>query len=1358
MILNLSTFMHFFICPRWFSRARLCFFVGVVIVFSTLCKPCQIADAGQVRRHQGSGVSIGDAEEMHSYTVVDGLVGPVVPVIFQDSRGALWFGSESGGVTRWDGETFEPFRFEADLSPGITRQILEDKWGHVWFLTCLPTEQEGTVGYFKGTAIETVGTATCLTLDSSGDIWAATNKELIHYVGTQSGVSIGRHVYSNGKTIKSRHYHLPEMTDATINVLFQSSDETFWVGGSIAGGVLLLNFDPDSDPQFKQIGANSLRDTTDEITETVKHAPVFAAVDGNFAIHDIAQGPYGTEDLWFAGPNLLLRFDGKIVHQIRPTPRSINQNNTPPGIRNQSQLHHDSFHGCIWFSDGGQAEAWNTYGLKKIPGFDQFAAGTLEMQDTRGNLWFATPIGIYRYGTNYQPTTYTVENGLGSDNIQTIFQGVDGRIWFGHDNGATVFKPHSTFVNFKTRPVLGSNKVSQIYVDEIRPLVDESSAGSFAPLIESLEARAAYRGTPWFSIRGGIAHYEERHLYQQKLHPGQTIALESGAEFGKDMFKLIEIPEAETVKVFQGDLEEPREPAEVVRIFETRESIWFINRAEQTSTETLYTFFAKDRANISDRRLEFQQLSIQIQTEGNQGRHPQILISASKNPCIAFGGWLFKPYSEGLKWVSPHGTRNFQFQGSQQSKYVPVIKHGPSTIIDVHTNKYGNIWCYLEDGTVQSYANLNRENVPKVVLPKIITIAKIIPLRVPNPKVGSEAFSENTAPKWFFNSEEEQLIYWDTENLKEPTALEGVFKAPPLAVWESADAAETTFIFSERLKKYRGTQFIHDEEVRVAEVKAALLTDAQVLWIATKQGAVRYDGTTLTTYGIEDGFLVNDLRDVLEDDRGHIWFATWGGGAVRYDGETFTPVTTRDGLAHNSVSEIHQSSDGTIWFATEGGITRYTPTDGALPFCNITTVKADKTYAHIPETGFDFPSRVKDITFHFEGINPLRLRHHLTYEFKLLGLGANGWNRGSMQTPTRLLQDTVTQTFATTDTSEHRVPSVTYQGLKPGNYTFLVKTYRKGWPYTSPPAAVNFTIATPFWAQWRNYLPYLILIGLFITIVPYLLARLVVSRRRVASLQAERQQKEEAEMQQLRAELDEARNMQAALLPTEVPEIEGLDVAGMSLPATQVGGDFYDYLNAGENHIAIAVADAAGKGLRGALNAVLTNGMLNEIVQIQYSADVVLTNLNTSLTPRLYGRTFIALNLAIIDPESKQMLYANAGQPYPILKRGDTLVEIETSELPLGGMKRVEYSQEQLELAPGDIYIFYTDGVIEALNSEEDMYGIERLKSVLAEAPQHLSAEELIAYIFEDIQVFVQTAEQYDDITIVVVRHQPTTQ
>ena len=1291
--------------------------------------------------------SAGDAEKMQTYTVVDGLVGPVVPVIFQDSRGLLWFGSESGGVSRFDGQTFEQFRLEDDLSNGVTEQILEDRWGRIWFLTRLPAKHQGVVSYFNGTTIEKVEVATCMTLDNRGDIWAADNQRLIHYTGTYIGSSTGDHTENKEtktSSIKSTHYRFPETADVTINVLFQSKDGTFWLGGSAAGGILLQSFDPDVG--FK-----------DEVADIAKPPPVLASTDGTFAIHAIAQGPYGVEHLWFAGRNLLLRFDGEKLHQILPDPWSTAQIDTQTEGPDDTQLHHDFLNGYIWFSSSGKVRWWDGNRLGKVYqdnsqrlvmeenrdtrefhyGSTREFFGTLKTQDTLGSLWFTTPTGAHHSPNK----VYTIEDGLGSDNIQTIFEGTDGKIWFGHDNGATVFNPRSAFINFKTRPILGSNRTRQIY--------------------------GRYQGR-WFSIPGGIAfNYDvSSGLFLSKLHPEHAV---DGVKPKTD---------ASPAKTEPGPklLESKDGPVEIVGLFEFKRSGWSFNSPKQTPTEVLYTFFV-NKISSDPSYSGFERLSVRVQRENSRSIHPEVLISWLGYPYIAFGGWLFRPYSYGddnggLAWLSPDGTRTFPFQESTPFEDLPTIEHGPSPIIDIHTDKYGQIWCYLEDGTVQTYANLNTENIPEVVLPEIVPITHIKPLRLPNPKVISDGSFKNTSPKWFFNSEKNQILYWDIEKLGEPTAVEGVFNAPPLAIWESADAAETTFIFSDGLKKYRGTQLVDNDEVSIAEVRAVLLTDAQVLWLATKQGAVRYDGTTLETYGIEDGFLVNDLRDVLEDDRGHIWFATWGGGAVRYDGETFTPVTTKDGLAHNSVSDIELGSESRwtgselgsglpIWFATEGGITRYSPTDGALPFCNITAVKADETYTDIPNAGFAFPSRVKDITFHFEGINPLRLRHHLTYEFKLLGVGENDWTRGSAQTPTHLLRDTVTQTFATsdaTDTSEHRGPAVTYQGLKPGNYTFLVKTYRKGWPYTSQPAAVNFTIATPFWAQWRSYLPYLILIGLLITIVPYLLARLVVNRRRIARLHAEMQQKEEAEMQQLRAELDEARNMQAALLPTEVPEVEGLDVAGMSLPATQVGGDFYDYLNAGENHLAIAVADAAGKGLRGALNAVLTNGMLNEIVQIQYDADVILTNLNTSLTPRLYGRTFIALNLAIIDPESKQMLYANAGQPYPILKRGDVLIEIEASELPLGGMKRIEYGQERLELAPGDIYIFYTDGVIEALNSAEEMYGTERLKSVIAEAPQDLSAEELIAYIFKDIQEFVQTAEQYDDITIVVVRHQPITQ
>ena len=224
------------------------------------------------------------------------------------------------------------------------------------------------------------------------------------------------------------------------------------------------------------------------------------------------------------------------------------------------------------------------------------------------------------------------------------------------------------------------------------------------------------------------------------------------------------------------------------------------------------------------------------------------------------------------------------------------------------------------------------------------------------------------------------------------------------------------------------------------------------------------------------------------------------------------------------------------------------------------------------------------------------------------------------------------------------------------------------------------------------------------------------------------------------------------LLPTEAPDTKGFDIAGMSVPATQVGGDFYDYLTVANGQTAIAVADAAGKGLRGAMNAVLTNGMLYEVSRFKSEADIILTDLNAGLAPRMYGPSFIALNLAILDEEEKQIDYANGGQPYPVLKRGANVFEIDNSDLPLGSMKRVQYESITFDLNEGDVLIFHSDGLIEALNMDEEMYGTERLKDLVSRIPDNLTAAEVIESLVADVQGFVGEAEQYDDMTIVVIK------
>ena len=119
------------------------------------------------------------AEQVQTYTVADGLVGPIVPVIFQDSRGALWFGSDRGGVSRFYDNTFKPYvgslntyeNVEAGALLGQTQQIVEDKWGHIWFLTRVPSEKSGRVSRFDSKSISYIGTGNSIITDRHGDVW-----------------------------------------------------------------------------------------------------------------------------------------------------------------------------------------------------------------------------------------------------------------------------------------------------------------------------------------------------------------------------------------------------------------------------------------------------------------------------------------------------------------------------------------------------------------------------------------------------------------------------------------------------------------------------------------------------------------------------------------------------------------------------------------------------------------------------------------------------------------------------------------------------------------------------------------------------------------------------------------------------------------------------------------------------------------------------------------------------------------------------------------------------------------------------------------------------------------------------------
>ena len=1266
-----------------------------------------------------------DSEQILTYTVADGLIGPVVPVIFQDSRGDLWFGSDRGGVSRFDGTRFESYIGAPDTSEhaptsnvgpgaliGQTLQIVEDKWGHIWFLTRFPSENSGRISWFDGSSINLIGTGNSLLVDEAGDIWVGESQQLTKY--TTPGVQRLPQAHPNEIIGED----LLRSTDFTINVIFESEDGTIWIGGSEGeeqqhGAILSFRENRWVEDPLSIKDRDDTSKKTDDATQRIHPNIGFTRYDlSNLnAVNTIETiGEDTSGNLWFGGYNFLLRFDGEVFEQILPLlwGQSGSISSRPASIQRLASIRNDT-KDRVWFSDGRTTRWWYGSQHGNLPGF-------LELEDAWGNLWFTDEIGAHQYDADLTQLPDRINAGLGVEGIHTIYETIDGKLWFGHDNGVTSFDPTPAI---STHAGLGTNRVRMIFEDS--------------------------RGYLWFSVPGGVARYDAE-SEELTTHIFRVSSVHTDASSN---------PQAGSRTI--GRVRPSR--TEIEKIFEVGGHVWFIDEPGLggNSTRLRYTFFRYANG-------KFGQVSVPIQTSIGPGGErsdtsTHVLIHEGEYTWMAFGGHLFKADTTGLLRLTNTGFQRILFQEigpSATATPIAPIEFGTAAITDVYRDSNDRLWVHFNDGKVLRY--------PKEINTLTTRLSKPDTL----PLQATDLLKTASGSKWFFNAATGKLILWSDTELGKPLPLDGESSSAPIAVWKNPKLQNNriTFLFPDALKTYHGTSLISLEEIALAELQDSLTTQAGVLWLATSRGVVRYDGKNARIYTTkEDGFLVDNVKDVMEDSRGNIWFATWGGGTVRYDGETFYNLTTKDGLTHNNISKIHESSNKDIWFTTEGGVTQYTPTRGGLPECRLTSLESDKIYTDL-SSSLTLPSRGTKI-LNIQGISPLR--EGLSYRFKLIGLDTPTWTNISAAafsllvtgsgrpsdawTPSTVSLSTTQQTMRDSGIvqelqNQNGILRIRYTGLKAGNYSFLVTAFREGWPYTHTPAVVDFSISPPLWTRWRTYLPTLI----FMTVVLTLIGRLVVNRRHTLQLRNEVRQREEAEIQRIRAELSEAQNIQMGLLPTEAPDTKGFDVAGMSVPATQVGGDFYDYVTVANGQTAIAVADAAGKGLRGAMNAVLTNGMLYEVSRFKSEADIILTDLNAGLAPRMYGPSFIALNLAVLDEDKKRVNYANGGQPYPVLKRGAEIIEIENSDLPLGSMKKVKYESVTFDLNEGDILIFHTDGLIEALNTDEEMYGTERLNESVTKIPESSTAEEVIECLVEDVRDFVGEAEQYDDMTIVVIK------
>ncbi len=247
-----------------------------------------------------------------------------------------------------------------------------------------------------------------------------------------------------------------------------------------------------------------------------------------------------------------------------------------------------------------------------------------------------------------------------------------------------------------------------------------------------------------------------------------------------------------------------------------------------------------------------------------------------------------------------------------------------------------------------------------------------------------------------------------------------------------------------------------------------------------------------------------------------------------------------------------------------------------------------------------------------------------------------------------------------------------------------------------------------------------------------------------------------AERERIGAELDVAKHIQASMLPgifPAFPERGEFDIYASMTPAKEVGGDFYDFFFVDEDHLALVMADVSGKGIPAAMFMVIAKTLLKNAVRAGDAPARALEKVNRQLCEKNDAEMFVTVWLGVLELSSGKMLCANAGHEYPVIRRKEGIFELlkDRHGLVLAAMEEARYREYEVLLNPGDSIFVYTDGVTEAADSGNNLFGTERMLQALNEQPE-LSCRKLLEHLKEGIDRFAGEAPQFDDITMMVLK------
>ncbi len=255
---------------------------------------------------------------------------------------------------------------------------------------------------------------------------------------------------------------------------------------------------------------------------------------------------------------------------------------------------------------------------------------------------------------------------------------------------------------------------------------------------------------------------------------------------------------------------------------------------------------------------------------------------------------------------------------------------------------------------------------------------------------------------------------------------------------------------------------------------------------------------------------------------------------------------------------------------------------------------------------------------------------------------------------------------------------------------------------------------------------------------------------RVAQL-VRQQELAAVERERIETELRVARTIQQTLLPKEVPAIEGWEIAAHWQPAREVSGDFYDFLTFEDGRLGVIIADVTDKGVPAALVMATTRTLLRAAAERLKAPGDVLARANDVLCPDIPPKMFVTCFYGIFDPATGLVRYANAGHDMPYLRRSAGGVEeLRARGMPLGLLPGMPYEEKEVVLQPGDTLLLYSDGLVEAHNSQREMLGFQQVRGLI---DGHAGGADLILHLLDRLAAFTGADwEQEDDVTLLTVQ------